>query len=225
MATLASPKRTLWRLRMDDEAGVPAQISLSTGGMGFSPRLGPDYLLYVSEAGAGESFSKLSNGTRTELWRGEGARVIGGPAISADGKYVAFSVRQRGQSLLYVMDADGSNARIVADSLDWRGAPAWAPDGKSITSAATRRMACHVCFACRLMGWGWFFCWGVLGGSCVVAGWWVCGVFGGGYWDYVRGEGGYGRGCGACAAGADFDAGEPASGVSKWGGGGGSRCF
>jgi Tol biopolymer transport system component len=37
---------------------------------------------------------------------------------------------------LYVMQADGANARIVADSLDLRGAPAWAPDGRSITAAA-----------------------------------------------------------------------------------------
>src|SRR5207247_4071734 len=44
--------------------------------------------------------------------------------------------RQRGQTLLYVMKADGTNARIVADSLDLHGAPAWAPDGQSITSAA-----------------------------------------------------------------------------------------
>jgi Tol biopolymer transport system component len=34
------------------------------------------------------------------------------------------------------MQADGTNARIVADSLDLEGAPAWAPDGQSITSAA-----------------------------------------------------------------------------------------
>jgi Tol biopolymer transport system component len=34
------------------------------------------------------------------------------------------------------MQADGTNARIVADSLDLQGAPTWAPDGKSITSAA-----------------------------------------------------------------------------------------
>ncbi|MGC2764552.1 MAG: hypothetical protein WB607_03515 [Candidatus Acidiferrum sp.] len=37
---------------------------------------------------------------------------------------------------MYVMQADGTNARIVADSLDLQGAPAWAPDGQSITSAA-----------------------------------------------------------------------------------------
>jgi len=34
------------------------------------------------------------------------------------------------------MQSDGTNARIVADSLDLQGVPAWAPDGQSITSAA-----------------------------------------------------------------------------------------
>ena len=34
------------------------------------------------------------------------------------------------------MHADGTNARMVTDSLDLQGAPAWAPDGQSITLAA-----------------------------------------------------------------------------------------
>ena len=34
------------------------------------------------------------------------------------------------------MQADGTNARVVANSLNLQGAPAWAPDGQSITSAA-----------------------------------------------------------------------------------------
>ena len=138
VATRATPNRTLWRLRVADS---PAEISESdriplTTSTGFSPRLGPNYLLYVSATGSGESIWKLVNKTSTELWRGKGARVFGGPAISPDGRYVAFSVRQNGQTLLYVLQADGTNARIVADSLDLRGAPAWAPDGQSITSAA-----------------------------------------------------------------------------------------
>ena len=138
VVTLASPKRTLWRLPIADAlagASAASQISLTTG-TGFSPRLGPNYLLYVSSTGTGESIWKLGNGTGTELWSGQGARVFGGPAISRDGKYVAFSVRQHGQTVLYVMQADGTNARIVADALDLQGAPAWAPDGQSITSAA-----------------------------------------------------------------------------------------
>jgi Tol biopolymer transport system component len=124
-------------LRIDDSHTVSAaaQIRLTTG-TGFSPRLGPDYLLYVSATGTGENIWRLANGTATELWGGQGARVFGGPAISRDGRNIAFSVRQHGQTLLYVMHSDGTNARIVADSLDLVGAPAWAPDGQSITSAA-----------------------------------------------------------------------------------------
>jgi Tol biopolymer transport system component len=138
VVTLASPKRTLWRLRIADspsEMPTAAPIQLTTG-TGFSPRLGPNYLLYVSATGTGESIWKLANGTGTELWSGQGARIFGGPAISVDGRYIVFSVRQHGQRLLYVMQADGTNARIVTDSLDLQGGPAWAPDGQSITSAA-----------------------------------------------------------------------------------------
>jgi Tol biopolymer transport system component len=135
VVTLASPQRTLWRLRIPDspvEVSTPARISLTTG-TGFSPRLGPDYLLHVSDTGTSESIWKLANGTGTELWSGQGAQILGGPAISADGKHIAFSVRQRGHLLLYVMRPDGTNARIVTGSLDLQGAPAWAPDGQSIT--------------------------------------------------------------------------------------------
>jgi hypothetical protein len=33
------------------------------------------------------------------------------------------------KTFLYVMQADGTNVRIVADSLNLQGVPAWAPDG------------------------------------------------------------------------------------------------
>jgi len=146
VVALASPKRTLWHLRLADspaEMPAAARIPLTTS-TGFSPRLGPNYLLYVSATGTSESIWKAANGTDTELWSGQGARVFGGPAISRDGKYVAFSVRQHGQTLLYVMQADGTNARIVTDALDLQGAPAWAPDGQSIISAADDRGVPHL---------------------------------------------------------------------------------
>ena len=146
VATLASPKRTLWRLPIADSAAdmsAAAPISLTTS-TGFSPRLGPNYLLYVSAAGTSQSIWKLVNGIGTELWSGQGAQVFGGPAIAPDGRHIAFSVRQHGQTLLYVMQVDGTNARIVTDSLALQGAPAWAPDGQSITSAVDDRGTPHL---------------------------------------------------------------------------------
>jgi Tol biopolymer transport system component len=146
VVTLARPKRTLWRLQIADsptEVSVPARIALTTGA-GFSPRLGPNYLLYVSAAGTSESIWKLADGAGTELWSGQGAQILGGPAPSSDGQYVAFSARQHGQTLLYVMQSDGTNARIVANSLDLQGDPAWAPDGQSITAAANDHGVPHL---------------------------------------------------------------------------------
>jgi len=137
VATLATPKRTLWRMRIADpstDASAAAPISLTTS-IGFSPRLGPNYLLYVSTTGTSESIWKLANGTSTELWSSQGARIFGGPAISPDGQHIAFSVLQLGKPHLYVMQADGTNARVIANSPDLIDDPAWAPDGQSITSA------------------------------------------------------------------------------------------
>jgi Tol biopolymer transport system component len=150
VVTLATANRTLWRLPIADspeQVSEPKQIPLTTSS-GSSPRLGPDYLLYVSTnvsaAGAGESIWKHANGASTQLWRGEGAHIAGGPTISFDGRNVAFSVRRHGKTLLYVMQADGMSARVLADSLDLQGAPAWAPDGRSITSAANDHGVPHL---------------------------------------------------------------------------------
>lgn len=139
VATVASPKRTLWRVPIGNapaRVSDASRLSLTTG-TGFSPRLGPDYLLYVATAGTGsESVWKLANGVATQLWTAAGARIVGGPAIAADGRRVAFSVRLDGRLLLYQMQSDGTNARVVTDSLELQGAPTWAPDGQSITTAA-----------------------------------------------------------------------------------------
>jgi Tol biopolymer transport system component len=146
VATRASPKSTLWRLQIGDSSAEllpPARIAL-TPATAFSPRLGPDYLIYVSAAGTSESIWKRANGTDTELWSGHGAEIIGSPGISADGGHIAFSVRQRSQTLLYEMQADGTNARVVADSLELQGSPAWTPDGRSITSAANDHGVPHL---------------------------------------------------------------------------------
>ena len=142
VVTRASPKSTLWEMRIGDSS-PPARIAL-TPAAAFSPRLGTDYLIFASSAGTSESIWKRANGADTELWRGDGAQIIGSPGISPDGGHIAFSVRQRSQTRLYVMQADGTNARAVADSLDLRGSPVWTPDGRSITSAANDHGVPHL---------------------------------------------------------------------------------
>jgi len=146
VVTRASPKSTLWRMRIGDSSAEPLPpVRLAvTPATTFSPRLGPDYLIFVSSAGTSESIWKRANGADTELWSGDGAQIIGSPDISPDGGRIAFSVRQRSQTLLYVMQADGTNARVVADALELRGSPAWTPDGRSITSAANDHGVPHL---------------------------------------------------------------------------------
>lgn len=145
VVTRSSPKRSLWRVSTADKSlrSSAAQISLTTRS-GFSPRLGPNYLLYVSSTGSSDSIWKLAGGTTSELWNGSAAQILGGPAIARDGQHIAFSVRQHGRTSLYMMLADGTNARIVSDSLEFQGTPAWTSDGQSITSAVNENGTPHL---------------------------------------------------------------------------------
>jgi Tol biopolymer transport system component len=138
VAAVATPKRTLWRVPFEGgRADVAASrvVSLTTAD-GASPRLGPGFLLYVSSKGAGDGLWKLAGGGSTELWSAPDARIVGAPAIARDGRRVAFTVRQGGRTALHVVNADGTEARVVTDALELTGAPAWTPDGGAVTVAA-----------------------------------------------------------------------------------------
>jgi Tol biopolymer transport system component len=146
LVTYAHEKRSLWRLPIGDAPDGnprPTRITLANG-TAFSPRVGPDYLVYVTSAGGHDSVWKLTGQSTTELWSNAAAKVIGAPAISPDGHRIAVSASVNGRSILYVMQADGTGRRVITDSLALQGAPAWAADGRSITSAAddggTRRL-------------------------------------------------------------------------------------
>jgi Tol biopolymer transport system component len=139
VATIANETGTLWRMPMtagvaDPDAAV--RVTLPTT-RGRSPRYGPNYLLYVSGRGPAEGIWKLTDTGASEIWSAPGARVIGGPALAADGSRVAFSADANGRARLYVMNADGSAARVVSEALEPRGAPAWAPDARSLIVPVT----------------------------------------------------------------------------------------
>lgn len=118
-------------------------VSVPTG-RGNSPRLAAGFLIYVAPKSTGDAVWKLADGAATEVWSAPDARVFGGPEISPDGRRVAFSVEQRGRTLLYVVNADGTNARVITDALQLHGAPAWSPDGRTIASGAVRDAKSHL---------------------------------------------------------------------------------
>ena len=92
-------------------------------------------MLYVSSKGDGDTIWRAAGSGATQLWSEAGARVVGGPDIAGDGRRVTFLIEQNRKTLLYVVNADGTNARVVSASLPLRGSPVWSPDGKSITCA------------------------------------------------------------------------------------------
>ncbi len=135
VATIANPHTSVWSMPLtEDGTGVPSLVSANA----VTPRLGADVLLYVSRRGERQGIWSLMHGATREIWSSSQARIVGGPSFSPDGRHVAFSVEEGVRTVLYVMDNDGSNVRVLADSLALRGNPSWAPDGRSIVSAVLR---------------------------------------------------------------------------------------
>jgi Tol biopolymer transport system component len=138
LATVVRPMSTLWRLPVADsvtDESAATRIALPTTAA-RSPRYGPGYLLYVSSKRGQEGIWRLAGDDATELWSRPRTRLVGAPAISPDGRHVAFTAERNGESRLHVMDADGSGARVLASALEAHGSPTWAHDGQSIAVSA-----------------------------------------------------------------------------------------
>ena len=94
VATVADFRSDLWRVSVDS-GGPPATkaeriapVTPSASG----PRFGSGYIAYVSSGGARRGIWKYANGTATELWGDASVDRVGAPAISPDGRRIAFSV-------------------------------------------------------------------------------------------------------------------------------------
>jgi Tol biopolymer transport system component len=142
LATVAESHSSIWSLPLSPEPGAPggqraARPVLLLSASGFSPRTGPDYILYVSARAGRQGIWKTAEGQSRELWSDAHA-IIGAPAVARDGRHIAFTVADGERTILYTMDSDGRDVRALTRALDLRGNPAWAPDGRSIVSAALR---------------------------------------------------------------------------------------
>ena len=139
VATVAHRRRSLWRIPLVADgtavvAGAPTLLLAD----GATPRVGRGFVLFTASRGDGQGIFSLESGAPRELWSRARSRIVGAPAIAPDHGRIAFTVDDEGATQLYVMDGDGSNSRVVADSLALLGNPVWWPDGESVVSAAVR---------------------------------------------------------------------------------------
>jgi Tol biopolymer transport system component len=91
-------------------------------------------LYYLSSLGGGDGLWRVENGKATEVWRGVEGALREAPAISPDGERVQVVLRRGGRQNLLVIEADGSQPRVLAEPLDVRGAASWSPDGQWIAT-------------------------------------------------------------------------------------------
>jgi Tol biopolymer transport system component len=140
VATLVTPGSSLWRLtlRGKDGTATTAPTPSLVLADGAAPRLGPGYVVYVAWRGGEQGIWTSIQGETREIWSSTHALIVGAPAIAPDGRHIVFTAKDNEKTLLYVIDRDGTHARVITDSLALRGNPAWAPDGQSIVTAVVR---------------------------------------------------------------------------------------
>src|SRR5262249_32402838 len=138
VASVANPIGEIWTLPISsqmvnesDARRFPLPVTRAV-----APRFGPQYVVFLSSKGGAQSLWKTQGDETVELWRGSQGGVMAPAAVSPDGRWICFSIRRQGRNELYLMNADGANARPLASSLDVRDAPSWSPDGKFIAVAA-----------------------------------------------------------------------------------------
>ena len=130
----------LWTVPVSDRKQTESEVSRSPimNARALAPRVASGYSLFLSSRGGGDAIWKREDaGATRQLWKGTDGSVIAPPAVSPDGVQICFSYWTKGRAGLYLMNANGTNIRPLAPSLDVRSAVSWSPDGKTVAAAAT----------------------------------------------------------------------------------------
>jgi TolB protein len=93
-------------------------------------------LLTLSRGGIADIYKMSEDGNSlTQLTKGPAGAMNVEPALSPDGKEIAFSSDRSGRPMIYVMNVDGSNPRRMTFAGKYNATPAWSPDGKTLAFA------------------------------------------------------------------------------------------
>ncbi len=132
LGQMQAPKEPEWDVRK--ARGKTRQIAFETDeGTWMSLGITPDAKTIVFDL-LGEIYSlPATGGTAKLITPDSGVALNLQPAVSPDGKRIAFISDRGGQSNLWVMDIDGKNPKCVEQNLKVRHAsPAWLPDSNFI---------------------------------------------------------------------------------------------
>jgi len=117
---------------------VSSRTGINSGSV-FSPN--GDFIYLTISKGAdpdiyrinldGDDLIRLTNGPKGTL------NVE--PAISPDGKKIAFSSDRSGGPMVYIMDSDGKNVKRITFAGHYNSSPSFSPDGKRLAFAGRDR--------------------------------------------------------------------------------------
>jgi len=94
-------------------------------------------LLTLSKDGNPDIYKMTADGvTLTQLTKGPNRSMNVEPAVSPDGKTVAFSSDRAGKPMIFLMDINGGNVKRITYAGKYNSTPAWSPDGKMLAFAA-----------------------------------------------------------------------------------------
>ena len=102
-----------------------------------APRFGGGSLFYLSSRDGADGLWSYRDGQALEIWKGSEGALQSPPAVSADGKSVAFALRRNGKYQMHTMAADGTQLRPLSSAVDIRGTASWSPDGKWIVATGS----------------------------------------------------------------------------------------
>jgi TolB protein len=114
---------------------VSSHLGLNTGST-FSPEGKNIFLTLTKEDEDADIYRiTLEGDDLTRITNGPRGAVNVEPAISPDGKKIAFSSTRSGNPMIYIMDIDGTNVKRLTFAGQYNSSPSWSPDGKKLAFA------------------------------------------------------------------------------------------